>query len=376
MRTPLAWHNLVHQKLRTAVATIGVSFSIVLVFLQLGFFGAVEATATHLFSAVDFDLMIVSTEFLQTNRPGSFPMERLIQARTMEGVIDAAPLYLSFGVWCNPQTRRSRNIMLLACPLGSPVFRSSEVQASVPRLRTPDTVLMDRLSRSEFGPKTAGTEAEVNGRRVTVVGQFTQGGGFAADGVLFSSDETFSRVNHGWPLGRVNMGLVKLEPGSDPIATAAALNRRLPEDVHVWTRSALEARERRYWFENTPTGAIIGFGVGVAFIVGMVFTYQVISSDISNHLHEYATLKAMGYGSVALAQILWEESVILAVAGFFPALAISLGLYALTRAYAAVPIFMTWQRIVFVLVIAVAMSSVSGLIAMRKLRFADPADLY
>ena len=235
---------------------------------------------------------------------------------------------------------------------------------------------MDRLSRPEFGPKTPGTEAEVNDRRVTVVGQFTQGGGFAADGVLLASDETFSRINHGWPLDRVNMGLIKLEPGRDPVSTAAALNRRLPEDVRVWTRSALEARERRYWFENTPTGAIIGFGVGVAFIVGMVFTYQVISSDISNHLHEYATLKAIGYGTPALARVLWEESMILAVAGFFPALAISLGLYALTRAYAAVPIFMTWQRILFVLVVAVTMSSVSGLIALRKLRFADPADLY
>ena len=173
----------------------------------------------------------------------------------MEGVADASPLYISFGVWCNPVTRGSRNIMLLGCP-GAPVFRSPEVRAAIHLLHTPGAVLMDRLSRPEFGPKTPGTEAKVNDRRVTVVGQFTQGGGFAADGVLLASDETFSRINHGWPLDRVNMGLIKLEPGRDPVSTAAALNRRLPEDVRVWTRSALEAPSAATGSRTRPPGQL------------------------------------------------------------------------------------------------------------------------
>ena len=46
MKTPLVLHNLVHNKVRTLVAVAGVSFAIILVFMQLGFFASAETTAT------------------------------------------------------------------------------------------------------------------------------------------------------------------------------------------------------------------------------------------------------------------------------------------------------------------------------------------
>ena len=96
-------------------------------------------------------------------------------------------------------------------------------------------------------------------------------------------------------------------------------------------------------------------------IVGVVFVYQVISSDIANRLAEYATLKAIGRTNRYLAMVVLQQSLLLAVLGYVPALLISLGLYSLTEAQAHLPMDMPWPRMLGVFVLAVTMCSASGL---------------
>jgi putative ABC transport system permease protein len=73
--------------------------------------------------------------------------------------------------------------------------------------------------------------------------------------------------------------------------------------------------------------------------------------------------------------ILWQAS-LLALIGFFPGLVASLGIYEWTRQAARIPIGMTASRVVLVLLLTVMMCLCSGLLAIRKLRSADPADLF
>jgi putative ABC transport system permease protein len=114
----------------------------------------------------------------------------------------------------------------------------------------------------------------------------------------------------------------------------------------------------------------------VAFVVGVVFVYQIISSDISHHRAEYATLKAMGYGEGHLARLVLHQAVVLAVLGYLPGLALSLGLYQLTREVARIPIAMNTARAGAVLALALAMCALSALFSQKKIRSADPADLF
>ena len=58
MKTPLALHNLLHQPLQTGVSVAGVAFALLLVFMQLGFMGAVAHTATNVLGALDFDVLV------------------------------------------------------------------------------------------------------------------------------------------------------------------------------------------------------------------------------------------------------------------------------------------------------------------------------
>jgi len=244
--------------------------------------------------------------------------------------------------------------------------------------------LIDRQSRREFGPRDGrrfgdadiGTDTEVGRHWVRIVDHFSLGGGFAANGVVLLNEEGLRRIYPGWGRDDVSLGLVKLEQGEDPERIAARLRDALPEDVEVLTRREAVARETYRWVNETSVGVIFRLGVAVALVVGTAIVYQVLSSDVANHMAEYATLKAIGYGSGYLARVVLQQAVILAVLGFLPGLAVAAVLYRITAHQANLPIEMTTTRIVFVLGLSVVMCVVSGLGALRKVLSADPADLF
>src|SRR6516225_7826194 len=99
MNIPLALLNLLHQKVRTLVAVGGVAFAIILLFMQLGFYGSAEASATVFLENLDFDILLTSPDYLDISRPGTFPRSRVYQALAVDGVADGAPLYLNFNFW-------------------------------------------------------------------------------------------------------------------------------------------------------------------------------------------------------------------------------------------------------------------------------------
>jgi putative ABC transport system permease protein len=181
-----------------------------------------------------------------------------------------------------------------------------------------------------------------------------------------------------FPLNRVNLGLVKLNPDAELDAVVKDLQRILPKDVEVITQEEAIDRDREYWIGATSTGFIFGMGVIVSCIVGVVIVYQILYTDVSSHLRQYATLKAMGYRSRVLCAIVIQEAVILAILGYIPGFAISLGLYDLTlRATSGgLPIAMEFGRAIFVLLLTILMCTISGLVSLQKVISADPAEVF
>src|SRR5437764_5656467 len=93
MRTPPSLINLLHNKARTIVAFAGITFAIILIFMQLGFFGAVVKNAIIIYDNMNFDILIVSKKYVAFIEPGAFPRARLAQALAVPGVEGAAPVY-------------------------------------------------------------------------------------------------------------------------------------------------------------------------------------------------------------------------------------------------------------------------------------------
>jgi putative ABC transport system permease protein len=384
VRTPLACLNLAHHKMRTLVAVAGVAFAVVLIFLQLGFLAAAVTGATLVYDALDFDVLIRSKTYLHLVSARSLPRQRLYQAESSPGVAAVRPLHVASHYWRHPRDGTKRLILMLGVRPGDPAFHDPELQAKLARLTAPEFVLIDRRSRPEFGPRNGkrfgpedvGVEAEVAGHGVRIVETFSMGTGFAADGAIVLSDAGLCRAVPGQSMDRVSFGLVKLADGARPDEVAAALRRALPPDVDVLTRRQVLDGEINHWVWEMSIGVIFVVGVAVALVVGTAIVYQVLASDVTNHLPEYATLKAIGYGDGFLSRVVLGQAVALAVLGFLPGALGAVALYAVTAAWTRLPISMTASRLVFVLALAVAMCAASGLGALRKVRTADPADLF
>src|SRR5262245_45234007 len=273
MKTPLAWHNLIHQKKRSLVAVAGVGFAALLIFMQLGFYGAAQGTATIIYDQLDFDIALLSPQYIDINRPGTFPAERLQQALAVQGVESASPIYVGAAPWRNPDAParyayKPQTIMVLGFRPEDEVFRrdGKSIQQVVERhraeLQMTGPALIDDRSHAEFGRFDPGQVVEVGPQRVEVVGQFSLGTGFGANGLIVVSDSTFMRVREGYPSGRTSMGLIRLVKGTRADEVAARLSEIMPRDVMVLTAAQLGQRERSHWVEETSLGLIFRLGVG------------------------------------------------------------------------------------------------------------------
>lgn len=380
MKTPLAWLNLVHDRTRTLVAIAGVAFAIVLILMQLGFLNSVRQTATQIYDKLSFDVLLTSPQYQSISKAGMFSRVRLYQAASVPGVHDAHPLYLDFNLWLNhgrgQRGASRRGIFVIAFPLDQRPLRIPQLAGDLSALKQPGHVFMDRLSRKQFGDWRDSADLQIGGKKVRVVGEFAMGTGFGADGDVVVGDQTFQDLFPQRSLDDVSLGLVRVKPGFNPQAVAEEMRRLLPPDVDIYTRRQIEASERAHWVKRTSVGVIFTLGVVVGFIVGTAIVYQVLSSDIANHQAEYATLKAMGYSNGYLAGVVLEQALILAVVGFIPGWAISLGLYVITERSAHIPMRMGWGLSLFILALSIAMCALSGVASLRKVNSADPADLF
>lgn len=380
-RVSVAWLNLLHERTRLLVAIAGVSFAVLLIFMNLGFLGALTATTINFYEQFNAELFLSSPETLEVSTTTPFPRERLYQAQGIPGVSRVMPLYSGYVLWRNPEPPNTSKAMFAwALRPSDPVFLMPELQGADAQrtLQQSNVVLFDRLSRPEYGPGDVGTVTEADRRQVTIGGNYSLGGGFAADGTIIMSDQNFARYLSPRPLTTVDTGLIQLEPNADPERVKRALEAALPADVEVYTKAGIMLRDQTYWITSTSIGFIFGLGVLVSFIVGIVIVYQILYTDIRDHLPEYATMKAMGYRNRYLFQIVLKEALLLAAMGYVPGLIISLGLYELTVNATAggLPVEMNFRRMVFVLLLTIAMCSVSGLVSVRKALSTDPAEVF
>ena len=379
---PLAWLQLSREKLRLLVALAGVAFAVILVSMQLGFRAAMYESAVRYHQRFRYDLVMLNPKTPFIGFPEAFTRRRLYQALGAEEVEAVTPVYIRQAFWKNPWEFNARNILVVGFDPARDVLDLPGVRRERERLKLPDVALFDEASRPEFGPVAARlresrpVEVEVNDRRIDVVGLFRLGTSFGIDGSLVTSDLNFQRLFPDRPPGLVDLGLLHLRPGADPEAVRRRLEAALERDVVILTRQGFVAREVGYWGSTTPIGFVFGFGAIMGLVVGGVVVYQILFADVSEHLAEYATLKAMGYTNRHLSGLVLREAAILAVLGFLPGLAVAGGLYRVTAEATHLPLAMTAERAAGVLLLTLAMCGVSALVALRKVRGADPADVF
>ena len=381
-RIPLSWMLLTRQPVRLLVALAGISFAGILMFMQLGFRDGLFDASVTVHRLFDADLVLISPRSASSVRMAGFPRRRLIQTLADPSVEGVTPVHWGLMLWRNPETRRNRAILALGFNPDDPFFLDPGLAEQTGVLKQKGRILFDRLSRPEFGPIADWyndgkvVETEIAGNRVRVEGLVSLGTSFGADGNLLTSTETFLDLMPQKSPGGIEVGLIRLQPGTDPDLAVERLQQRLPDDVTVLTKQGFIDFEQNYWKSSTSIGFIFTLGAAMGFVVGCVIVYQVLYTDVSDHLPEYATLMAMGYRVSHLLGVVMREGFYLAALGYVPAYIAGQGLYWFVRDATKLPVGMDPARAITVLVMILVMCMLSSLLAMRRLIDADPAEIF
>lgn len=382
MTLPLGWLQLRHRPLRLLVALAGIGFAVLLIMMQLGFRSALFESAVRFHERLNYDIALFSTNSVFIVRPQPFSKRRLYQALGDEAVDSVSPVHIFPGVWKNPWNNERRGINIIGFDPADELLQAKGFNEHRTLLKQQDVVLFDAASRPEFGP--VGDEfdpakplvTELNDRQVTVVGLFEMGTSFGIDGSILTSEDNWLRLFPQRSRNDIELGLIRLKEGMDAPATRERLEEYLPRDILVMTKAEFIQREKTYWNNATPIGYIFAFGAIMGFVVGAIIVYQILFADVSEHLNEYATLRALGYPNRFISGIVIQQAVILGVLGYFPGLALVYWLSGKAAAATSLPLYITSDRALTVFLMTLSMCAISALLAVRKVRRLDPADVF
>ncbi len=381
---PLAWRNLTENKLRLLASVAGAAFAVTLMFMENGFRQALLESMVDLIRHFDGQLFIVSRTNYTLSVPYPFPSRRIEQARAFAGVAAGVPIAIETrrSFWRNPVGGLPRPIRVVAY---SPHDDALDLAALIDRREDwgrPGRAMADALSRTErLGPLRSGMVSELSGKTVHVVGTFDLGADFQSDGTLVMSDTSLADIfpdRRGLSKGDdpVNVGLLRVRPGVDVDRLRLEIAAALPPDVRVLTKAGLISMEQGFWDHVAPIGTVFSIGVVMGFIVGLAICYQVLFSDISERLAEFATLKAMGYSDRRLFAIIVAQSVYLALLGYLVGLGVSLLLFGIVHGATGLPMDLRAGDAAAILGLTLSMCISSGCLAARRLTSADPAQLF
>lgn len=382
---PLAWLQLKRQPIRYLVAVAGIGFAALLMYMQLGFQSGLLDSATTFYEAIDGDLILISPGTVNSGSFQQFPQSLLYKALGVEGVAEGIPVYVA-----NINAQRLKGVKptslrLIGFDPGSRLLNLPEVNSQLDKIRIPNYVLFDARGNRNTGPVAAEVNRQGNqdmllsdfSKTFRVVGLFKLGSIFAADSNLISSDSTainlaFRQINQ----GEISLGVIRLSQQKDLPRVKEFLSKSYGNELQVLTKAELISQERDYWNTSSSFGIIFGFGTFMGIMVGGVVVYQVLYTDVTDHLKEYATLKAMGFSDVFLLFIVVQEAIILAVSAFIPATIASAGMYAFLTSASGIRIVMTADKTLLVGALTLGVCAASAAIAIRKLADADPASVF
>jgi len=379
---PLAWLQLTSEGKRFAVAIAGITFAVTMMLFQMGLRGALFRQVVAPITLLNADVVLVGPNYEYFGVGRGFPQVRLNQALAVDGIESYAGLKLGCMSFKNVENGRERDIFVIAFDPAKKVFDSPLILSQQDLLKKNGSVLFDRLSREQYGrvetllQEKGPLKTELSGKAATVEGLVEIGATFAADGNVLMSISTFDSV---WPTNApsvINVGIIKLKDPLQAEETVKELQSILPSDVTVMTKKQFIDCEKEYWAVRTPIGFVIGASMAVAIFVGAVIVYQILYTDVTDHIPEYATLKAIGFDDRFFVWIILQESIILSVLGFIPGSALAALLYKLTRDMANMPTYLSVANLAIVFALSLVMCMTAGLLATRKLRAANPADIF
>ncbi|MFI4970768.1 MAG: ABC transporter permease, partial [Lysobacterales bacterium] len=354
-------------------SALAVAFSGLLLLVQAALvFGIFGSAAVYIEkSAGDLWIGHPGTQSIELGRP--IPQQAEIDALMDPDVLRVEPFSWSDGDWRGPADKGGVSVFVSGIDTHPDAMLFADVldPALRSKLDEPDGVIVDRADLAKLGLGIGG-QAVINGHRVRIVG--VANGLRALGGVnIVTSLGTARRLDNGDSGGEVAYYVVKLRNPDRADAVRARLQPKgTARRFEVWTKAAFARRAVTYWMFETGAGIGVLFLAIVVLVVGAVITSQTLMGAVAGSIREYATLHALGVGFAALRRVVltqaaWVGAFGLGVGGIVTALVVLLA----QRRDVPVQLDLTTVALCAALVMSIAL--VSGLMAVRTLRDADPA---
>ncbi len=359
-------------------------------FMQIGFLNGLFDSAVQVVRLLDADLVLLSPARYTVPSEQRFDVKILDRIQPNPRVQSVHPVYIDRAVSeIRVMGYGARSIRAIGVPTDAPIFIDPAMNAKCAQLAQPNQILVDRKSKKKYGfekkdlQRLRQQEVELSGKQARMTDWVEVGTDFVYDGTIVLSERGvahFFPTRNGFasPLSAADLGLVILKDRT-PASLEAARKEFEPlvgQGVQIMTKHELIAREIGFWARNTPIGAIFSIGTVMGLVVGVIICYQILFTDISDHLAEFATLKAMGYGPSYFLRFILAQAFYLSLFGFFPGWIASWFLYYGLAEWTGLVMRLTTGRILLVFCLTFAMCTASGLLAVRKLWAADPASLF
>jgi putative ABC transport system permease protein len=378
----VAWYQLSHQRMKLLAAAAGVTVAVMLMLVQMGIRQGALDNSVAFARRLQSDLIVISPRTRTIFESSPFPRRLLYRLRADPEVHQLGVVYAALARWRDPWQFKETPILIYGLEPADGMVNLPGLEHHGDAMRWTDRAVFDGMSRHYYGPVASTlnqgqrVSAEVNGRRLHVVGQVMVGASLSQDGSLFLTPANFLRLFPARTVGAVDIGLVQLDDDADPNAACLRLQSLLGSEAKIITRGDLIDAEIAFVRTVRPVDFIFGLGTIVGFFIGFVVIYQILYTEVTNHLPQLATLKAVGFTDGYLFQLVGCQAIMLALLGYIPGFFLAMGLYEVASAQIQMPFEMTAARAVGVFLATLLMGLFSAMIAVRKAWKADPAEVF
>ncbi len=380
---PLAISILRFRPLNLITALLSIAFAAAMILCQWGFRDALFSSSAAIQKLFNADVVLISRSSVSTlTWMSTFPEAYLTALQGNPRVSNTAEARIAYMRWSFNGDPSARLLTAIGINPQRSTLYAHPLARHCQLLRTPGRILFDRKSRPEYGNVKAAinsgttTQAILERSRVTVAGLIHIGASFGADATAVMSRETLEDILPGMNSGEIEIGLIKLKDPTQQTAFIRETSRTLPSDVQLLTPSAFIQMEQNFWDRSKPIGFIFLFGVGMSLFIGSAILFLVLNTIVLLHNDDFATLMALGYTRARLQRSIFNQSLLLTLAGYPIGYLIAEVIYAITRLATNLPMAMDTQRIGIVFIFILGASCSSGLLTMRRLNETSPADAF
>lgn len=370
-RVPVARRIFFHDRSKALITIVGISFSVVLVCVQVGLFQGLLSNASLMIDRSRADLWITSMRTPNLDFPQYFSSKTVDRVRSVPGVLRADNLILSYLNITLP-SGASEGLEVYAMrdfePWGIPWNLARK--KSFLDLRREKGFILDNSASRRFGPFRAGEYRNILQTRMRILDRSRGAISFTTTPLAFMDIRRVRKIQSQLLSGKTGYIIVRAAPGTDIRRLKKALATRLPFN-DVYTSAEWARKSQQYWIESTGLGLNNFVTVFLGVLVGMVVVAQTLYSSTTDHLAEYGTIKAIGGSSTDIYRIVSAQAALAALLGFPPGLLVSLLLRS-PLAHGGLKMLLPPSFVLTVFFSTVILCQAAGAISYRRISRIDP----